>query len=335
MASANQTLHTGRGESRHDQVFSQHAKLNRDFERLVERVETTQHAIVVLSGKEGTGKAHAARQICDLLFGQAPFELECRGLTTRRLLMDALRQTLGTPVALRHLDQASASLVATLDDFLPESRAFPIFILTEDPDNLWISLSKLTQQTTPLFTLHLPTLGERAEDILPLARRFLGPRFVLSAHAAHRLREHAWVGQIAELRRVMECLVATFPEGPTAVSIDDHTLRDTLALLRIRPDLMQLPELTGDPRLLDFAHRCGLPKAVEIFEAAMIARTMQGCSGSLTLSSKQLRVPISTLASKIRNLRESINDVSRWLKLVEGQERRTLGPNPRRPRGDS
>ncbi|ALJ26777.1 two-component response regulator transcriptional regulator [Stenotrophomonas acidaminiphila] len=62
--------------------------------------------------------------------------------------------------------------------------------------------------------LALPALAERREDILPLARHFLGDEGKpLSPQAAQALQRHTWPGNVRELRNVIQraCLLAQGP----------------------------------------------------------------------------------------------------------------------------
>jgi transcriptional regulator with PAS, ATPase and Fis domain len=79
-------------------------------------------------------------------------------------------------------------------------------------------------RVVPLF---LPSLRERPEDILPLARRFLdeleqnGPRHVerFSPGARRLLESHGWPGNVRELRNVME-YAYVIGEGPVLHEAD-------------------------------------------------------------------------------------------------------------------
>lgn len=84
-----------------------------------------------------------------------------------------------------------------------------------------------------LLRLTLPTLRERPDDILPLARRFLrsavarhrvGDR-ALSDDAREVLRGHAWPGNVRELAHVMEAAVILAEGG----MIDGDLLAGVLA----------------------------------------------------------------------------------------------------------
>jgi len=50
----------------------------------------------------------------------------------------------------------------------------------------------------------LPPLAERPDDILPLARHFLGEGVELSEDARMALQQHTWPGNVRELRNSIE-----------------------------------------------------------------------------------------------------------------------------------
>jgi len=54
-----------------------------------------------------------------------------------------------------------------------------------------------------VIELHVPPLSERREDILPLARAFLGPQHALSLDAERALLNHNWSGNVRELQNCM------------------------------------------------------------------------------------------------------------------------------------
>jgi DNA-binding NtrC family response regulator len=56
----------------------------------------------------------------------------------------------------------------------------------------------------------VPPLAARLDDVVPLARHFLEPGFVLDDSAAKALRAYSWPGNIRELRNVIRraCLLA-------------------------------------------------------------------------------------------------------------------------------
>jgi len=68
--------------------------------------------------------------------------------------------------------------------------------------------------------LALPALGERREDILPLARHFLGDDGKpLSPQAAQALQRHNWPGNVRELRNVIQ-RASLLAQGPRIEAAD-------------------------------------------------------------------------------------------------------------------
>ncbi|MCG8275540.1 sigma-54 dependent transcriptional regulator [Stenotrophomonas sp. NLF4-10] len=68
--------------------------------------------------------------------------------------------------------------------------------------------------------LTLPALGERREDILPLARHFLGDDGKpLSPQAAQALQRHNWPGNVRELRNVIQ-RASLLAQGPRIEAAD-------------------------------------------------------------------------------------------------------------------
>jgi DNA-binding NtrC family response regulator len=64
-----------------------------------------------------------------------------------------------------------------------------------------------------VIELELPPLSRRREDILPLARHFLGGERELAPEAERALVRHAWPGNVRELQNVIRraCLLAATP----------------------------------------------------------------------------------------------------------------------------
>ena len=73
-----------------------------------------------------------------------------------------------------------------------------------------------------VIELELPPLARRREDILPLARHFLGADRELSPEAERALLRHSWPGNVRELQNVIRraCLLATTPAiGPEPLGL--------------------------------------------------------------------------------------------------------------------
>ncbi|MEO8704429.1 MAG: sigma-54 dependent transcriptional regulator [Kofleriaceae bacterium] len=90
--------------------------------------------------------------------------------------------------------------------------------------------------------LRVPPLGQRVDDILPLAKHFLAADKRLSADAREALRHHTWPGNVRELRNALSraALLATGPnitaadlglqaaQRPAAPAGDDEPDRPTI-----------------------------------------------------------------------------------------------------------
>jgi len=88
-----------------------------------------------------------------------------------------------------------------------------------------------------VIELEIPALAERRDDILPLARHFLQPGFMLTAEAERALLRYPWPGNVRELQNVMRraCLLSGEPAiGVSALSLlaDTHTATDEPAIDR-------------------------------------------------------------------------------------------------------
>jgi DNA-binding NtrC family response regulator len=73
-----------------------------------------------------------------------------------------------------------------------------------------------------VIELEVPALAERRDDILPLARHFLQPGFVLTPEAERALLRYPWPGNVRELQNVMRraCLLSGEPAiGVSALSL--------------------------------------------------------------------------------------------------------------------
>src|SRR5262249_7541819 len=71
-----------------------------------------------------------------------------------------------------------------------------------------------------VFSIVVPPLRERPEDVLPLAMRFLASRGIpeerLAPGARTRLEQHSWPGNVRELENVLERATILAAEGPIA-----------------------------------------------------------------------------------------------------------------------
>jgi DNA-binding NtrC family response regulator len=138
-----------------------------------------------------------------------------------------------------------------------------------------------------VLTLRLPSLAERADDMLLLISHFVrrfaalhGKRIdYICDRALIALQAHSWPGNVRELRNVIE----------RAVLLADG---DTLTYRDFQPDAWQTnsdakPEVIG-------------PTSLEEVEARHIARVLQETGGSVTDAARVLGIHRNSLARKIR-----------------------------------
>jgi DNA-binding NtrC family response regulator len=107
--------------------------------------------------------------------------------------------------------------------------------------------------------LHVPTLHERPDDILPLAEHFLalqrsGLRF--STGAAELLRRYAWPGNVRELRNVA-IRAAVFAAGSEITAADLPEEFSESAFSSDLQKLAALPELERNAIGRALEHSCG------------------------------------------------------------------------------
>lgn len=100
-----------------------------------------------------------------------------------------------------------------------------------------------------VIELELPPLSRRREDILPLARHFLGSGRELSPEAERALTRHAWPGNVRELQNVIRraCLLSSTPTiGPDALGLPAAEQPDLAAEPTLdRPTVEQALERAG------------------------------------------------------------------------------------------
>lgn len=142
-----------------------------------------------------------------------------------------------------------------------------------------------------VFTLHLPPLRERVEDIVPLAEVFLkklnqkyGTDKVLADVSIDTMKRHNWPGNIRELRNVVERIFVVskgreliFTPTPTA-DIEDNP---------------------GES--MPYLNTCeygSLKEYMDEMERLYIAKVMEECNGSVNETAKRLGIHRSVLYRK-------------------------------------
>ena len=140
-----------------------------------------------------------------------------------------------------------------------------------------------------VFSIELPPLRDRREDIPAMAERFaqqeaikVGKRAIqLSSAFVQKLQRHAWKGNIRELKNVIERAVIL------ADTRDDGTTELTPDLL---PYDMQEGTLLADPTALDLAS----------VEQQHIRRVLRQTNGNKTETARLLGIGLTTLYRKLQ-----------------------------------
>lgn len=143
-----------------------------------------------------------------------------------------------------------------------------------------------------VVTLDLPSLRDRAEDILPLAEFFLNQFAIqarrlnlqLSPDARARLQAHSWPGNVRELRNLMERVAFLAPGD--RVEVDD------LAFI-LSPESQNVYEPSLD---------LGLGEATNGFQQDFIRRAIKRVKGNMSEAARLLGLHRSNLYRKMRQL---------------------------------
>ena len=134
-----------------------------------------------------------------------------------------------------------------------------------------------------VFPIELPSLRERAEDILPLGEHFLrkakkklgGKAVKFSPEAADALRRYRWPGNVRELEHVIERAMI-MAAGPSVQAED-------------------LP-----PELLAGSTRKGSKETLDDAEKRHILQALEDCGGNQVEAAKKLGVARNTLWRKLK-----------------------------------
>ncbi len=143
-----------------------------------------------------------------------------------------------------------------------------------------------------VFPLHLPPLRERPEDILPLARLFLGryatrPGMHFTPAAEQALSGHTWRGNVRELENSIH-RAAILAAGDVLDSTD-LLLGDELPFAPSNTQQEAEPRLEGDLRQR---------------EQELIIQALESSGGNRKLTAERLGISPRTLRYKLARLRE-------------------------------
>jgi DNA-binding NtrC family response regulator len=138
------------------------------------------------------------------------------------------------------------------------------------------------------FDLKIPPLRERAEDIPPLAERFIrqmlekyGQRVTFRPDAIEAMRLLPLRGNARELKSLIERTVMMAPRG-------SEITREEVETLALRS--------TGEPSLADAWKGCSLDREVSSYEADLIRRALAEAKGSVTRAARLLGITHQGLA---------------------------------------
>lgn len=163
------------------------------------------------------------------------------------------------------------------------------------------------------FTIVLPPLRDRPEDIDPLARGFLErfarkyPEVVarrIGTDALSELTRHAWPGNVRELKNVVE-QVAVVTRTPTVRA------EDVLRVLSPRPATSEasgwtVPASVASPRGAPgtagglSSPRPAKGEGLEAWERRVITQTFEACEHNVSQTARELGIARSTLRDRLR-----------------------------------
>jgi len=146
-----------------------------------------------------------------------------------------------------------------------------------------------------VFTVFLPPLRERKEDILPLAKHFLqkhslltGQSLTLSPEVCRALESHEWPGNIRELENTIIRGIYLSQSGTIEIADIGLTSRD------------------ATPAKLDShqSYRVAKQKAVESFERDYLGRLMREHGGNVSHAARAAGKDRRDLGKLLKKYRE-------------------------------
>ena len=292
----------------------------RPLRALVEKVSTTD-ANILITGENGTGKDMLAREIHRLSNRKdGPMVVVDMGAITESLFESELFGHVKGSFTDAHADRIGRFEAAdggTL--FLDEIANLPYYLqaklltaiqkrsfIMPQPTNIRLicatnrDLDEMVRKgefredllyRINTIHLHIPSLRERKEDILPLARMFL-ERYAkqygrtngtFAPDAAARLLAYPWYGNIRELQHTIEKAVILADDG------------------ELRAESLQLAPVTEKEEV-----RAADEKAETVFhtldemERTMIQQALDQCGSNLTQAAVKLGVTRQTLYNKMK-----------------------------------
>ncbi len=179
--------------------------------------------------------------------------------------------------------------------------------------------SFITKDLLAAFQKHrigLIPLRERLKDLPILIEHFLSMAerdegITCDKEAMDVLQHYNWPGNIKELKVMCEAMAAIAYHRQkgliTRETAQNLLVSSTHAAVAIRLEAalhaLSSEELIRELGLKEFSHLC---------ESVLIARAIQQSGKNLSLAAQDLRLPISTLSSKLKVLRRHLDVVNTW-----------------------
>ncbi len=317
----------------------------RQLERQIERLRDTDCSVLIL-GETGTGKSTIARRIHRIGARSAgPFvEVNCSGLTREFVESELFGHERGaftgahaSKPGLFEVASGGTLFLDEIGDIDPQVQPKLLKALEEkrfrrmgdvkerhvDVRLIAATHHDLLEAVTEkrfradlyyrvsTFTLTMPALRERPEDVVSLARELLAARgnaeVELAPDAQDKLVEYTWPGNIRELKNVLERALL-LRSGEQLRAADIHLDAKPSGLVRSRP----LGD-RGSPLLGPQARAATRDE----LEREHIRLALAEENGRVEAAAKRLGIPRSTLYQKLKLLGIAPSR-SRGLRAVEG-----------------
>ncbi len=316
----------------------------KEIERLVQRAAAGRIPVLVL-GETGTGKELIARDLhaqsprragpfkivnCaalpenlveSVLFGHEKGAFTGADRTKTGVLQDAR----GGTVLFDEIGELPASAQAALLRALDSGRVTPVG--SSDEVVLDVRVVAATHRDLAAmvergafrldllhrlnaFTLHLPPLRERPEEIAPLAAAFVarlaghygGGVLGVAPDALEAMERYRWPGNVRELRNVIErALTLATGDWISLADLPDHVARPAHALAASGT----LPPVPGGPVA---PASVDLRFSLDDHEARLIVQALEKTGGHRARAAQLLGIPLRTFERKLQKLGSSRRD---------------------------
>jgi two-component system, NtrC family, response regulator AtoC len=157
-----------------------------------------------------------------------------------------------------------------------------------------------------VFTINVPSLRERREDILPLAGRFLHEHYStqvappqISREAERILLDYDWPGNVRELRYLIERISIIYP------------LTQEILPLHLQKADVTLPEKdsnTSDSNAARSREKGFVPRTLEEIERQYVEETLEFCEWHVRPAARMLGIAHTTLYEKMEKYHLSNKD---------------------------